>query len=62
MQANFVIACFLSKNLKKVKNHISLETATSVADNVYNSKTCKKWAEIWNIDEQGLVIKDNPCR
>lgn len=55
--SNFIIACLLSTNQDGVrKSYFLWKTATSVGVIAHNSKSCKKRAEIWNIDEQGHMV------
>lgn len=50
--SNFIIACLLSTNQDGViKSYFLWKTATSVGVVAHNSKSCKKRAEICNIDE-----------
>lgn len=55
--SNFIIACLLSTNQDGVrKSYFLWKTATSVGVIAHNSRSCKKRAEIWNIDEQGHMV------
>lgn len=55
--SNFIIACLLSTNQDGVrKSYFLWKTATSVGVIAHNSRSCKKRAEIWNIDEQGQMV------
>ena len=57
MLSNFIIACLLSTNQDGVKKSYFLRKLQHQSVSMRTTADpAKKWAEIWNVDEQGCMI------